>query len=81
MGPRVKDLQKHSPGAAVHKHAGKGSSMAPLPDRNTLSRLQKPASQSLNDYAKATPMGNPSAGDAPAMPDGLGSGFGGGIGM
>lgn len=64
-------------GAQVTKHHGKGSSMAPMPDRNTLAKLQKPAGQSMNDYAKATPLGNPDA----SVPDGLGSGSWGGIGM
>lgn len=72
-----KDIKPISKGGAVHKHAGKGSSMAPLPDRNTLAKLQKPATQSINDYAKATPLGAPDA----SVPDGLGSGSFGGIGM
>lgn len=60
----------------IHKHKGKGSEMAPMPNRNELTSLQKPAGQSINNYAKASPMGQPS----PAV-DGLGSGSWAGNGM
>jgi hypothetical protein len=50
--------------------------MAPLPNRNTLSALSKPTGQTMNDYAKASPMGQPQ----PAV-DGLGSGNWSGNGM
>lgn len=70
-----KDIRANK-GTDVVKHHGKGSSMAPMPNRNTLAKLQKPAGQSINDYAKASPMGQ----SAPP-PDGLGSGDWGGIGM
>jgi hypothetical protein len=65
-----KDIKPFSKGGAITKHQGKGSQMAAMPNRNTLSALQQPAGQSINNYAKATPMANPTAG----APDGLGSG-------
>lgn len=37
-------------------HKGKGSQMAPMPDRSQITSLARPGSQSLNDYAKATPL-------------------------
>lgn len=43
-------------------HKGKGSQMAPTPDRSQIASLARPGTQSLNDYAKATPMAqSPSA--------------------
>jgi hypothetical protein len=54
--------------------------MASMPNRGTLAGLQKPAGQSINNYAKATPMpqGQP---DASAGVEGLGSGNWAGNGM
>lgn len=43
-------------GATKHVHKGKGSQMAPMPDRNQISGLARPGMQTMNDYAKATPM-------------------------
>ena len=63
-------------GTTVTKHAGKGSQMAPMPNRNTLSQLTKPGNQSINDYAKAAPQPTP----APGVP-GLGDGDWSGNGM
>lgn len=74
-------LKKHltplSKNGPIQKHAGKGSASAPMPDRNTLAKLQKPAGQNINDYAKASPM------PQPATPDmgGLGSGDWAGNGL
>ena len=76
QGPSKKALTPLSKGGAIHKHAGKGSQMAPMPNRHTLSGLSQPAGQSINDYAKASPMGQPQ----PAV-DGLGSGSWAGNGM
>ena len=45
-GPRTKKVA----------HKGKGSQMAPMPDRSQIASLARPGSQSINDYAKATPM-------------------------
>lgn len=73
-----KDITPLSKGGSVTKHKGKGSSMAPMPDRNQISQLAKPASQSMNDYAKATPMAAPQPN--PVTP-GIGSGGWPGNGM
>ncbi len=48
--------------ATVHK--GKGSQMAPMPSRGEINGLAKGPGQSMNDYAKATPMPMP----PPGMP-------------
>lgn len=77
QGPNKKDLTPLTKGGSVQKHAGKGSSIASMPNRNTLSQLSKPDGQSINDYAKASPMGQP---QSPAV-DGLGSGRWAGNGM
>lgn len=76
-GPLKKHLTPLGKGGQITKQNGKGSEMATMPNRNTLAALQKPASQSINDYAKATPMASPTAG----APDGLGSGGWAGNGM
>lgn len=76
MAPFKKDLTPIGKGG-VQKHAGKGSAMASMPDRNQISQLAKPAGQSINNYAKATPMPQP----APADAGGLGSGSWAGNGM
>ena len=82
QGPHKKDLTPLSKGGAIHKHAGKGSSMAPMPSRGTIKQLQQPATNGINNYAKASPMGapQPSPGSSP-VPDGLGSGSWAGIGQ
>jgi hypothetical protein len=80
QGPSKKDLTPLSKGGAITKHAGKGSQMATLPNRNTLSSLAKPANQSMNNYAKATPMGAPQP-SAPGLAPGLGDGSWAGNGM
>lgn len=59
----------------IHKHAGKGSEQAQLPDRRALSKLNH-SPQSINDYAKATPMPQPMP---MPMPGGGGGGFGNGM--
>ena len=76
QGPSKKALTPLTKGGAIHKHAGKGSSMAPMPDRNTIKQLQQPGSNGINNYAKASPMGQPQP-----MVDGLGSGSWAGNGM
>lgn len=45
----------------IDKHVGKGASEQTLPDRHALSTLTQgdPSRRTMNDYAKATPMGNP----------------------
>lgn len=77
MAPFKKDLTPLRKGGAIHKHNGKGSEMATMPNRNTLASLQKPATNSINDYAKASPMPQPTPADA----GGLGSGDWAGNGM
>lgn len=64
----------------VSKFAGKGSQAAPMPNRNTLAGLAKPAGQGINNYAKASPMGAPSP-DVGSGAMGLGSGNWAGNGM
>ncbi len=52
-------LKKHmiaGPKTKKVLHKGKGSQMAPMPDRSQIASLARPGSQSLNDYAKATPL-------------------------
>ncbi len=69
MAPFKKDLTPIGKGP-IHKHQGKGSQMATMPNRNTLQGLQQPAGQSINNYAKASPMPQPT----PPAVGGLGSG-------
>lgn len=71
-------LSKKGP---VHKHKGKGSEQAPMPNRNELTSLSKPAGQSINDYAKATPMAQPQPDPSTSGTSGLGSGNWAGNGM
>ena len=52
-------LKKHmiaGPKTKKVSHRGKGSQMASMPDRSQIASLARPGAQSLNDYAKATPM-------------------------
>ncbi len=69
-----------SKGGAITKHKGKGSQQTAMPDRNEISSLAKPANQSINNYAKASPMGAPQP-DAATSGIGLGSGSWAGNGM
>lgn len=71
-----KDLTSIGKGG-VKKHAGKGSAVANMPDRDQIAQLAKPAGQTINNYAKASPMPQP----APAAAGGLGSGDWAGNGM
>lgn len=78
MAVLKKHLTPFHKGGAIHKHNGnKGSEQAPMPNRSELTALQKPATNSINDYAKASPMPQP----MPPAPDGLGSGDWSGNGM
>ena len=45
----------------ITKHKGKGSQMADMPNRQDISQLQSAPGNSINNYAKATPMASPSA--------------------
>lgn len=52
-------LKKHmiaGPKTQKVVHKGKGSQMAPMPDRSQIAALARPGSQSIGDYAKATPL-------------------------
>lgn len=75
------NLTPLSKNGAIHKHKGKGSAQAPLPDRNTLRQL--PKNPSPQNYAKATPMpsGQTSPMDTSMGIPGLGSGTWAGNGM
>ena len=67
-------LKKHmtplSKGGQLIKHQGKGSQMASMPNRQQISGLATAPNASINDYAKATPMAQPS----PAAVPGVGTG-------
>jgi hypothetical protein len=65
-----------APGAQKIKHAGKGSAVATMPNRKSITQVTHNPAATMNDYAKATPMAQPQ----PATPDGLGSGSWPGIG-
>lgn len=69
-----KNLTPLGKGGQIVKHAGKGSAFHKAPgeqDPFAPSTLGgSPASRTMNDYAKATPMANP----APLPPDGSGLG-------
>lgn len=81
MAPFKKDLTPLSKGGAVHKHKGKGSEQATMPNRNTLTALQKPATNTINNYAKATPMPSGQTDPGAPAPIGLGTGNWAGNGM
>jgi len=70
-------------GGTLTKHAGKGSKSGTLSSRNNLNPSTTSNSQTIGDYAKATPLANPTP---PATAtgggiDGLGSGNWPGIGQ
>jgi hypothetical protein len=82
-GPLKKDLTPIGKGG-VTKHAGKGSAAAGMNARGTLAKLQQPGGNTINNYAKAspmpggsTPLAQPGGGAVP----GLGSGSWPGAGM
>lgn len=66
-----KHMSALSKGGQKVSHNGKGSSQAPMPDRSQINALAQPPGQSMNNYAKATPM-------AGGMPPGGGPPPGGG---
>lgn len=71
-----KDLTPLTKGGSITKHRGKGSAAAPMPNRNSLSKLTKnPAANSINDYAKASPTAG-SADPTSEMSGGYGLGTG-----
>jgi hypothetical protein len=76
------DLTPLSKKGSITKHKGKGSQSAPMPNRNQLRSLQKAPTNTINDYAKASPV--PQAPNDPtsgAGAVGLGSGNWAGNGM
>jgi hypothetical protein len=62
MAPFKKNLTPLSKGGQVIKHKGKGSQVTDLPDRRQITGLATPAGNSINDYAKVTPLANPGLG-------------------
>ena len=73
MAPFKKDLTPLSKGGAIHKHQGKGSHQAPMAVRNSLPALSVPPTNSINNFAKATPM---PSGPSPVAPAAAGPGSG-----
>jgi|HubBroStandDraft_3_1064219.scaffolds.fasta_scaffold922955_1 hypothetical protein len=70
----AKNLAPLTKGGKITKFAGKGSQSAPMSQRGQLNALAKPAGQSMQNYAKATPM------SAAPMTAGPGSGSFPGVG-
>ena len=78
MAMMKRDMTPLTKGGATTAHAGKGSRAAPMGMRHAIT--QSGATQpgaGMNNYAKATPMANPT----PPATDGLGSGTWPGIGQ
>ena len=78
-------LKKHmvplTKGGQTTVHAGKGSQQAPMSARNSVTQSGSSApGAGMNNYAKATPMANPTP-PAPPPNDALGSGTWPGIGQ
>lgn len=63
MAPHKKDLTPLRKGGKIDRHTGKGATETVLPSRHALNTLTQgdPARRTMQDYAKATPMGNPRA--------------------
>lgn len=59
-----KHLTPLTKGGDIHKHQGKGSQQALMPDRAQIKGLGAPGA-GMNDFAKATPMAQPSAPPSP----------------
>ena len=62
---RKKHLTPLTKGGQITTHVGKGASEQVLPSRSALSTLTQgdPGQRTFQNYAKATPMGNPLAPD------------------
>ena len=75
-----KHMTPLTPRGQTVRHQGKGAESTNMPDRNQLASLAKPAGQSLNNYAKATPTAQPQPNPA-TTGIGLGSGGWSGNGM
>lgn len=66
MAPLKKHLTALTKGGTINKFQGKGATEQTLPSRSSLNTLTQgdPADRTMNNYAKATPMGNPTV-DSP----------------
>ena len=71
-----KHMTPLSKGGQTTVHAGKGSQQAPMPSRKAIKALQTPPANSINNYAKNTPLatgtttapdGNLSSGNWPGV--------------
>lgn len=56
----AKNMTALTKGGSRKAHKGKGSQQAPMPDRAQIGQLARGPMSSINDYAKATPMAQPS---------------------
>ncbi len=54
-----KDMTPLTKGGSLVANKGKGGQQAPMPNRGQVSALARPGA-GMNDYAKATPMAQPS---------------------
>lgn len=81
MAPLKKQLTPLRKGGPIHKHAGKGSEQQTMPNRNLLTSLQKPATNGINNYAKASPMPQGAVNPGAPVVTGLGNGSWAGNGM
>jgi len=59
MAIMKKHLTPLRKGGQMAVHKGKGSEQAPLPARSEINKLATPPTNTMNDYAKATPMAAP----------------------
>jgi hypothetical protein len=79
------NLSPLSKGGQITKHKGKGSQQANMPTRTGLQSLMQPGQNTMNNYAKATPVPSASASSLGPSPTpggpGLGSGNWAGNGM
>ena len=80
--PAKSSMTPFSKGGSVTSHVGKGATEQPL-EGGAMSTLTPgdPASRSMNNYAKATPMANPapSTGGGGYGSDGSGGSYSGGM--
>jgi len=63
MAAFKKDLTPLRKGGRIDKHAGKGATEQTLPSRHALNTLTQgdPGQRTMQNYAKATPLANPTA--------------------
>lgn len=77
----MKPLQAHARSGAGQTiaHQGKGSQQASMPNRQSIGQLSTAPGAAINNYAKATPMPQPSPASAPGIGTGdmTGGGYGG----